>query len=83
MNQSSGGGSGGTPRRAKFKELAEARTNRALEDIRRIGNLSNPHLYEWDEGEVRKIIKALKEAVSDIEARFTSPRGKASAKFKL
>ena len=67
----------------KFRELAEGRTNRAMDSIRRIGNLSNRQLYEWDEGEVRKIIKALRDAVADIEARFASPRGKASAKFKL
>lgn len=67
----------------KFRELAEARTNRALDDIRRIGNLSNPQLYEWEEGEVRKIIKALRDAVADIEGRFSSPKGKTSAKFKL
>jgi hypothetical protein len=67
----------------KFKEIAEARTNRALEDIRRIGNLSNQQLYEWEDAEVRKIIKALKDAVSDIESRFTSPKGKAGARFKL
>jgi hypothetical protein len=72
-----------SPKNEKFRELAEARTNRALEDIRRIGNLSNPHLYEWDESQVRKIVKALKDAVADIEGRFTSPKGKAGAKFKL
>ena len=72
-----------SPKNEKFRDLAEARTNRALEDIRRIGNLSNPHLYEWDDTQVRKIIKALKDAVADIEGRFTSPKGKASAKFKL
>ena len=67
----------------KFRELAEARTNRALEDIRRIGNLSNPQLYSWEEAEVRKIVKALKDAVADIEGRFTSPKGKSGGKFKL
>ena len=67
----------------KFRELAEARTNRALDSIRKIGNLSNRQLYDWDEGEVRKIIKALKDAVADVEARFASPKGKASAQFKF
>lgn len=67
----------------KFRELAEARTNRALDDIRRIGNLSNTQLYQWEDGEVRKIIKALRDAVADIEGRFSSPKGKTGAKFKL
>ena len=67
----------------KFRELAENRTSRALDSVRKIGNLSNRQLYEWDDAEVRKIIRALRDAVTDVEARFASPRGKASAKFKL
>lgn len=72
-----------TEKHKNFRRLAEGRTNKALDSVRTIGNLSNRNLYEWDEGEVRKIIKALKEAVADVEARFASPRGKSSAQFKL
>lgn len=71
------------PKRQKFRELAEKRTNRALESINRIGNLSNRQLYEWEDAEVRKVMKALKEAVSEVENRFASPKGKSDAKFKL
>lgn len=70
-------------KRAKFQGLAERRTNKALDAIGRIGNLSNRQIYEWEESEVRKIIKALKDAVSEVENRFSSPKGKADAKFKL
>ena len=71
------------PKRKKFRELAENRTNRALEAIGRIGNLSNRQLYKWEDGEVRRIVMALKKAVSEVEGRFASPEGKANAKFKL
>ena len=67
----------------KFRDLAESRTNKALEAIGRIGNLSNRALYEWDEAELKKVVKALKDAVADVEARFASPKGKSGAKFKL
>jgi hypothetical protein len=67
----------------KFRDLAESRTNKALDAIGRIGNLSNRSLYEWEEAEVRKVVKALKDAVGDVEARFASPKGKAGSKFKL
>jgi hypothetical protein len=70
-------------KRQKFRALAEARTNKALEAITRIGNLSNRQIYEYDEGEVRKIVRALKEAISAVEARFDSPRGKSPGGFKL
>ena len=70
-------------RRRKFRELAENRTNRAIEAIGRIGNLSNRQVYEFDQSEVRKIVRALKEAVSAIESRFTTHKGKRGGGFKL
>ena len=73
----------GRQKHDKFRELGENRTNRALEAIRRVGNLSNRQLYEYEEGEVKKIVKALRDAVADIEAKFASPKGRAGGKFKL
>lgn len=67
----------------KFRQLAESRTGKALEAISRIGNLSNRSLYEWDEGEVRKVVKALRDAVTEVEQRFAAPRSRAGSKFKL
>lgn len=67
----------------KFRNLAESRTNKALDAIHRIGNLSNPAVYRWDDAEVRKVIKALKDAVSEVEARFATPKGKSAQRFKL
>lgn len=73
----------GSSKHEKFRKLAEGRTNNALLAIGRIGNLSNRQLYEFEEAEVRKIVKALKDAVGEVESRFASPRGKAQSGFKL
>ncbi len=70
-------------KRKKFRELAESRTNRAIEAILRIGNLSNRQIYEWDDAEVKKVIRALRGAVTSIESRFESPKGKMAGGFKL
>ena len=70
-------------KREKFRALAEARTNKAIESIGRIGNLSNRQIYDFDEAEVRKVIRALKDAVASVEARFESPRSKTGGGFKL
>lgn len=67
----------------KFRDLAESRTNRALDSLRRIANLSNRHLYEWEEAEVRKIMKALKDAVGEVERKFSAPRTSREKNFKL
>ncbi len=42
-------------KRQKFVELAEARVNRAIKDIRLIGNLSNRSAYDFSEDDVRKM----------------------------
>jgi hypothetical protein len=72
-----------SPKRTKFREIAESRTNKAIEAIGRLGNLSNRSLYEWDEAELRKMLKALRDATAEVEARFASPKGKVGAKFRF
>ena len=67
----------------RFRALAESRTNKAIDAILRIGNLSNRQIYEFDESEVRKVVRALKDAVASVESRFESPRGKSGGGFKL
>lgn len=70
-------------KRLKFRELAEKRTSKALESIRLIGNLSNRQTYAFEEAEVRKITKALKDAVAEVEARFGRSAGRGGGDFKL
>lgn len=70
-------------KRKKFREIAERRTNAALEAVRKIGNLSNRSLYEWNDAEVRAIIKALKAELAEVEGRFTSPGARGKGRFKL
>jgi hypothetical protein len=69
-------------KRENFIRLAEGRTRVALDAIRKIGNLSNRHAYEYSDADVRKIAKALRDATADLEKRFSSSSDKADA-FKL
>ena len=59
-----------TEKRTNFVRLAEGRTQVALDAIRKLGNLSNRRAYDFSEADIRKISKALREAVSDLEKRF-------------
>lgn len=70
-------------KRSKFIELAEKRTNKALEAIRLIGNLSNRQVYAYEEGDVRKIVKALRDAINETEAKFGKTSGRSGGEFKL
>ncbi|HEX8666237.1 MAG TPA: hypothetical protein VF744_19650 [Beijerinckiaceae bacterium] len=70
-------------KRAKFREIAARRTDRALEAIERLGNLSNRQLYEWEPSEVRKIIKALRDEVGKVESRFEAPNTRKRQRFSF
>lgn len=70
-------------KRTKFVKLAEGRVQAALTAIRKIGNLSNRRSYQFDEADVRKIVKALREAVSETERKFDPNGGDGQKTFKL
>ena len=70
-------------KRAKFRELAEKRTNKALEAVRLIGNLANRQTYAYDDAEVKKVVRALRDAVADVEARFAKSNSRGGGDFKL
>ena len=69
-------------KRENFVRLAEGRTRVALDAIRKIGNLSNRHAYEYTDADVKKIAKALRDATAELEMRFGSTADRADA-FKL
>lgn len=58
-------------KRAKFVELAEKRANRAIKDLRLIGNLSNRSAYEFTEEDIRKIFRALQRELDGAKGRFS------------
>jgi hypothetical protein len=70
--------------RDKFVRLAEARTQKAIDAIQLIGNLSNPTNYSYSEKDVEQIFKALNDALKDARSRFkaTVSRDKTNI-FKL
>lgn len=57
-------------KRDKFVSLAEARTNKALKQIRLIGNLSNRAAYEYSEDEVKAIFGALEAEIKNCKTKF-------------
>lgn len=70
-------------KRGKFVELAEARVNRAIKDIRLIGNLANRSAYEYSEEDARKIFRTLQRELEAARARFTGDTGGKETEFKL
>jgi hypothetical protein len=70
-------------KRDKFVRLAEGRTRTALDAIRKISNLSNRRAYEFDDQDIKKITKALREAISELERKFGSSSTSELNVFKL
>lgn len=70
-------------KRENFVRLAEGRTRSALDAIRKIGNLSNRRAYDFDDQDIKKIIKALKDACNELERKFGSADTAEKDEFKL
>ena len=67
----------------RFKRLAEARTNRALDAIRSIAKLANRNHYEFNEEDIKMIFSALRKELSDAQAIYLASHAKAEKKFQL
>ena len=71
-------------KRQKFVSLAEKRVDNAIKVISRIGNLANRGAYEFEDGDVKKIVKALEEEVSNVKERFAASKDRRTGTtFKL
>jgi hypothetical protein len=70
-------------KRSKFVQLANQRVTKALDQIRLIGNLSNRAAYDFNDEDVKKIVKALQKAVDGTKARFSESGATAEQGFTL
>jgi hypothetical protein len=70
-------------KRSKFVRLAENRVNKALKDIQLIGNLCNRNAYEYTDEDVRKMFRALQDALDSSKKRFAESGSQARGEFKL
>ena len=70
-------------RRKKFIDLAEARVNRTVKDIRLIGNLSNKNSYEYSEDDVKEIFRALQKELDTAKSRFGGSERLGNDSFRL
>ena len=67
----------------KFVELAMKRVNKALDQIRLVGNLANRMTYEFTNEEAKKILRALQKEVDSVKSKFGDSNGGGDHKFTL
>ena len=70
-------------KRKKFVDLAEARVNRAIKDIRLIGNLANKESYEYEDDDAKEIFRALQRELDAAKSRFSGNGKTGDDSFRL
>lgn len=66
----------------KFKRLAENRTNKIIDMIRLLGNLSVKATYEYSERDVAKIFSSIERELKIAKLKFSDIE-ETNKKFKL
>ena len=70
-------------KRAKFIEIAEARTNKILNMISLLGNCSNRSNYEYSDADVNQIFSALENELKECRKKFQASNESKVKQFKL
>jgi hypothetical protein len=73
------------PRRAKFEEIAVARTKRAIKAIRVLAGMGgkNRYAYSFDSGDIEKIASTLELEVAQLRVVMVAPGRQMDIEFDL
>lgn len=66
-----------------FKRIAEARTEKVLDMLDLIGNLSNTSFYEYEDKEIKAIFDAIEKSVDENKKKFSKKNKKTTRRFTL
>lgn len=69
-------------KKANFIRIAEARTNKIIEGITLLGNLSNTSYYEYTPDQIEAMFSAIQEELDNQRKRFADS-GPKKKKFRL
>ena len=69
-------------KKANFIRIAEARTNKIIESITLLGNLSNTSYYEYTPDQIEAMFSAIQEELDTQKKRFADS-GPKKKKFSL
>ena len=69
-------------KKANFIRIAEARTNKIIESITLLGNLSNTSYYEYTPEQIEAMFSAIQEELDNQKKRFADS-GPKKNKFRL
>lgn len=71
-------------RRKRFEKVAGNRVNRLIKTLNSLSKCANKNNYEYDESDIKKMIRVLREKLSDVENEFSGQLNKESkSEFKF
>jgi hypothetical protein len=68
---------------SNFKRLAESRTNKILDNLVLLGNLSNTSYYDYTMEQIDTIFQVIENEVNQQKIRFIDKDKKRRKKFRL
>mgnify|MGYP004473657127 FL=1 len=66
-----------------FKRIAEKRTNKIIESISKLQNLTNTYFYEYTDEQVEAIFEAIQEELDNQKKIFEENKKKGKKRFEL
>lgn len=63
-------------KKERFKRVAEKRVQNIINAIRSLSGLSNKKVYEWENGQLEKIWKAVEREIINCKKSFKDPGSK-------
>ena len=72
-----------TLREKKYVELAEKRVNKAIKQLRLIGNLANKSNYTYNSRQSNKIISRLNSELNEVKSMFRINERSKTEDFKI
>lgn len=66
-----------------FKRIAENRTNKIIDMISLLGNLSNTSFYEYTDEEINKIFTAIENELEKQKSKFSKKSAPKKRRFEL
>ena len=70
-------------KKANFKRIAENRTNKIINMISLLGNLSNSSFYEYTDSQIETIFDAIQNELDKQKSKFTKNKKGEKKKFEL
>ena len=70
-------------RRQRFEKIASKRVQKILDDINVLSNCSNKNNYDYSEADIKKMMKAIKDQLKQLELAFSDQKGNGKQTFKF